>query len=144
MKTFFLKPAAVKRRWYHVDASGVLLGKLATTVARHLMGKVDPCWTPSTDSGHFVVVTHAAKVRVTGKKNIKKVYRRYTGFPGGLVEESLGELLEENPARVIELAVRRMLPKTRQGRAQFKRLRVYAGAEHEHAAQRPVALEIKS
>lgn len=142
MKTFLLRPQDVERNWYHVDASGQVLGKLAVKVARVLMNKEDPRWTPSTDSGHFVVVTNAAKVRVTGRKESGKIYRRHTGYIGGLVEETLGEVRDSKPERIIELAVRRMLPKTRQGRAMFKRLKVYAGAEHEHAAQKPKPLAI--
>ncbi len=140
MKSFFLKPQDVRRQWYLVDASDQVLGRLAVRVARTLMGKTDPNWTPSTDSGHFVVVTNATKVRVTGRKPECKVYRWHTGHIGGLVEKPLGQLRSERPERLIELAVRRMLPKTRQGRAQFQRLRVYAGAEHEHVAQKPVTL----
>ncbi|MEM7233544.1 MAG: 50S ribosomal protein L13 [Planctomycetota bacterium] len=137
MKTFLLRNEDVVRKWYHVDASDKVLGRLAVKIARTLMNKEDPRWTPSTDSGHFVVVTNAAKVQVTGTKASKKVYRRHTGYVGGLVEEKYDDILQSNPERIIEQAVKRMLPKTRQGRAMFKRLKVFPGAEHDHAAQQP-------
>lgn len=142
MKTFLLRNEDVERSWYVVDAAGQTLGKLATRIARVLMGKDRPNWTPSTDSGNFVVVVNAEKIRVTGKKTTDKVYRYYTGYPGGLVEQTFEEVHADKPHRIIELAVRRMLPKTKQGRSQFKRLRVYAGAEHRHEAQKPEPLPL--
>ncbi|HLU48599.1 MAG TPA: 50S ribosomal protein L13 [Planctomycetota bacterium] len=142
MRTFLLRNEDVEREWFVVDATDQTLGKLAARVARVLMGKDDPRWTPSTDSGNFVVVVNAEKVHVTGKKRTDKVYRYYTGYVGGLVEHTFAELQARKPERIIELAVRRMLPKTRQGRAQFKRLRVYAGPEHQHQAQQPKPLAI--
>ena len=147
MKTFYLRNEDVVRRWYVVDATDVILGKLAVKAARLLMGKEDPIYTPWVDSGHFIVVTNAEKVKVTGKKDSGKkdggkVYRRYTGHPGGLVETTLSEMRARKPAKVIELAVRRMLPKNKLGRRMFKRLRVYAGAEHKHSAQKPEPLKI--
>ncbi|MCZ6792255.1 MAG: 50S ribosomal protein L13 [Planctomycetota bacterium] len=142
MKTFYLRNEDVVRRWYVVDATDVILGKLAVKAARLLMGKEDPIYTPWVDSGHFIVVTNAEKVKVTGKKESGKVYRRYTGHPGGLVETTLSEMRAGKPAKVIELAVRRMLPKNKLGRRMFKRLRVYAGAEHKHSAQKPEPLKI--
>ena len=141
MKTFLLKNEEVERSWYHVDASEHVLGKLAVRVARSLMGKDHPTWTPSTDSGNFVVVTNAERVQVTGKKRENKIYRHHTGYVGGLVEQTMEEIQKKHPTRIIELAVRRMLPKTRQGRAQFRRLKVYAGPAHEHEAQQPQALK---
>ena len=136
MKTFLMRKEDVKRRWYHVDASGAVLGKLAVQVARLLMGKDKPIWTPGVDVGDFVVITNAAQVAVTGKKEAGKVYRRHTGYPGGLVETTLGELRSSKPEAVIRFAVRRMLPKTKLGRQMLKRLKVYPGATHEHAAHR--------
>ncbi len=142
MKTFQLRKEDVERRWFHADATGRILGKLAVCVANQLMGKLDPRYTPWVDGGDFVVVTNAAKVKVTGDKDSKKVYRRHTGYVGGLVETTMSSLRDAKPEKIIELAVRRMLPKTRQGRGMFKRLKVYSGAEHPHTAQQPSPLKI--
>lgn len=144
MKTVLTRKEDVDRRWYHIDASDAVLGKLAVKVARLLMGKDKTIWTPGVDVGDFVVVTQADRVKVTGRKETGKVYRRYTGYAGGLREASLGELREKKPEKVIELAVRRMLPKTRLGRAMLRRLKIYAGAEHEHAAQKPQTIQLAS
>ena len=142
MKTFLLRNEDVERRWYLFDASDATLGKLAVRVARLLMGKDEPIYTPWIDSGHFVVITNAEKVKVTGQKETKKLYRYHTGYPGRLVAESLGQIRAAKPERIIELAVKRMLPKNRQGRWMFKRLRVYAGPEHGHEAQKPEVLAL--
>lgn len=143
MKTFLQRKEDVVRDWHHVDATGVVLGKLAVQVAIRLMGKHKPTWTPGVDGGDFVVVTHAADVAVTGDKDETKVYRRHTGYVGGLVEETLGEFREAKPEKIIQLAVRRMLPKTRQGRQMYRRLKVYPGAEHAHGAQKPVTFTVE-
>lgn len=142
MKTFYLRKEDVVRRWYLVDASDVVLGKLAVRVARTLMGKEEAIYTPWVDSGHFVVVTNAVQVKVTGKKESGKFYRRHTGHPGGLVETPLEKMRAKKPEKVIELAVKRMLPKTKLGRQMLKRLKVYPGQEHRHIAQNPAALAI--
>jgi len=143
MKTYSAKKSEVVPRWYVVDASGQVLGRLASRIATILQGKHKPIYTPHVDTGDFVIVTNAAKVRVTGKKLEQKEYRRYSGYPGGLHYRRLADLLRTHPERVIELAVRRMLPKTKLGRAMYKKLKVYAGPEHPHAAQQPVPLELQ-
>ena len=141
MKTFLLRKEDVQRRWLLIDATDLVLGKLAVRCARLLTGKVDPTWTPWVDSGHFVVIVNAEKVRVTGKKEAGKLYRYHTGYIGGLREQTLDELRSKKPEKIIELAVRRMLPKTRLGRQMFRRLKVYAGTEHPHGAQKPEKIE---
>lgn len=142
MKTFRLRKEYVERRWYLLDASGLTLGKLAVRVARLLMGKDEPTFTPGVDGGHFVVITNASKVSVTGRKETGKLYRYHTGYIGGLVEKPLAELRTRKPERIVELAVRRMLPKNKLGRDMFKRLKVYGGAEHPHVAQKPAAIPL--
>ena len=139
-KTSWTREKDVVREWYHADASGQVLGRLAVRVARALMGKHKPSWTPGVDVGNFVVITNAEKVALTGSKLDQKFFRYHTGHSGGLVEISYAELLQKKPEKVLELAVRRMLPKTKLGRQFFKRLKVYAGPEHPHSAQQPVAL----
>ena len=139
-KTFWIRKEDVEREWYHADASGQVLGRLAVRVARALMGKHKPSWTPGVDCGNFVVITNAEKVVMTGSKAAQKFFRYHTGHVGGLVEISYAELLQKKPEKVLELAVRRMLPKNKLGRQFFKRLKVYAGPEHPHSAQQPVAL----
>ncbi len=134
----------VVRRWYHIDATGETLGHLAVRVAMILMGKDQPTFTPGVDSGAFVVVTGAEGVSVSGQKRERKVYRYHTGWPGGLVERSLDELQARKPEKIIELAVKRMLPKTKLGRYMLRRLKVYAGNEHPHAAQKPETIKIAS
>ena len=132
----------VERRWLHIDAEDVILGKLAVRAAVALMGKHRPTYSPDVDTGDFIVVTNAEKVRVTGKKETDKVYRRHTGWIGGLRETSLADMRASKPDEVIRLAVRRMLPKTRQGRNMLRRLKVYAGAEHPHEAQKPETIQV--
>ena len=139
-KTFWARVEDAEREWYQVDASGEVLGKLAVRVARALMGKHKPSWTPGVDLGNYVVITNAEKIVMTGSKADQKLHRYHTGHAGGLVAISYRELLEKKPAKVLELAVRRMLPKNKLGRQYFKRLKVYAGPEHPHSAQQPVAL----
>lgn len=142
MKTFSAKPETVTRGWYVVDADGKTLGRLATELARRLRGKHKPQFTPHVDTGDYLVVINAEKVRVTGRKLENKIYHRHTGYIGNLKQTSLGKLLDEHPERAIEMAVKGMLPKNPLGRAMFKKLKVYAGAEHKHQAQQPQKLEI--
>ncbi len=137
MSTPFPSAKQIERRWWTLDADGVVLGRLATTAAKLLMGKHKPEYTPFLDSGDHVIVLNAAKVVLTGNKLDAKFYRRYSGYPGGLKETSARRMLERRPERVVEAAIRGMLPKTRLGRQMFRKLRVYAGAEHPHEAQRP-------
>jgi large subunit ribosomal protein L13 len=140
--TYMAKPKELGQTWYVIDADGQVLGRLASEVASVLRGKRRPTFTPSVDTGEHVIVVNAAKVRVTGDKLEQKVYYRHSGYPGGLKERRLKDLLREHPERVIEHAVRGMLPKNRLGRQLFKKLKVYAGAEHPHAAQKPVPLSL--
>lgn len=143
MKTFVAKPADVERKWFVIDAEGAVLGRLATAAAHRLRGKHKPTFTPHVDTGDNIVVINAEKVRLTGAKLDDKVYYRHTGFPGGLKSSSAKERLEgQFPERVIEDAIRGMLPKTPLGRKMIKKLKVYAGAEHPHAAQNPEALKL--
>jgi len=142
MKTFSAKPETVKRDWYVVDANGKTLGRMSTEIARRLRGKHKPEYTPHVDTGDYIVVINAEKVHVTGNKLRDKMYHRHTGYIGNMKHTSLGRLLQEHPERAIEIAVKGMLPKNPLGRAMFKKLKVYAGNEHKHAAQQPQALEI--
>ena len=143
MKTYMAKTGEVVQQWYVADVSEKVLGRSATQIATVLMGKHKPEYTPHVDVGDFVVVINAQNVRVTGKnKPVERVYQRYSGYPGGLNETTLAEMMRKNPGRVVSEAVRRMLPKTKLGRAMFKKLKVYAGPEHPHQAQRPQVLEI--
>ena len=141
-KTYVTKKEDVQRDWYVVDASGQTLGRLATRVASVLRGKHKPIYSPSTDAGDFVIVVNAEKIHVTGRKLDKKMYYRHSGYPGGLKEITLRNLLQKHPTRVIEHAVRGMLPKNRLGRQVLKHLKVYAGSEHPHEAQQPKVLEL--
>ncbi len=143
MKTFSAKAESVKRDWYVVDASGKTLGRLAPELARRLRGKHKPEYTPHVDTGDYIVVINADKVHTTGNKVRDKMYHHHTGYIGNMKHTSLGKLLETHPERVIEIAVKGMLPKNPLGRAMFKKLKVYAGAEHKHAAQRPRKLDIQ-
>lgn len=137
MKSFVAKPADVNRGWYILDATGVPLGRLSVQVARVLMGKHKPIYTPHVDTGDHVIVLNAAAVRLTGKKSLQKTYYRHTGYPGGLRETSFKEMIGKFPERVIEHAVRGMIPHTRLGRKMLKKLKVYGGADHPHEAQSP-------
>jgi large subunit ribosomal protein L13 len=141
-KTFVAKQEDVQRDWYVVDATGQTLGRLATQVARVLRGKHKPTYSPSVDAGDCVVVVNAEKIHVTGRKLDQKMYYRHSGYPGGLKEITLRDLLQKHPQRVIEFAVRGMLPKNRLGRRMFKHLKVYAGPEHPHVSQHPKPLEL--
>lgn len=142
MKTFMAKAEEVQRKWYVVDAEGKPLGRLASEVAAILKGKNKPTYTPHVDTGDYVIILNAEKVALTGNKANKKVYRSHTGWAGGLKETSFKGMIEKKPERVIELAVKGMLPHNSLGRAMFKKLKVYKGTEHEHEAQKPEVLEI--
>ena len=133
---------AENRKWYVVDASGKTVGRLATEVARMISGKNNPAWTPFMDMGDHVVVINARKAVFTGSKNDQKLYRRHTLYPGGLRETTVKEMFEKKPEKVIELAVKGMLPKTKLGKAMVKKLKVYADGDHRHSAQKPEAVEI--
>jgi large subunit ribosomal protein L13 len=137
MKTYSAKPGEIEREWYLVDAEGQTLGRLATQIADRLRGKGKPQFTPHVDTGDFVVVVNAGKVRVTGNKLEQKKYYRHSGYPGGLRERSLRDQLERQPTEVLRLAVKGMLPRNRLGRAQLTKLKIYAGSEHPHEAQSP-------
>jgi large subunit ribosomal protein L13 len=143
MPTVIPKQSEIERRWFVVDAQGQVLGRLASRVASILRGKHKPTFTPHLDLGDHVVVINAEKIHLTGRKLTDKVYRWHTGYIGGLREVSAGSLLRSHPERVIEWAVEGMLPKNRLGRAMVKKLRVYRGGDHPHAAQQPTVLEIK-
>ena len=142
MKTFFATNETVKRDWVLLDADGKTLGRLATEIAHRLRGKHKPEYTPHVDTGDYVVVINAAKIHATGNKHDGKIYWRHTGYPGGIKSTTLGEMLDKTPERVLEKAVKGMLPKGPLGYAQFRKLKVYAGAEHPHAAQQPVTISI--
>ena len=137
MKTFSAKPNDVTRDWFVVDAADKTLGRLASEIAHRLRGKHKPEYTPHVDTGDYIVVVNAEKVRVTGKKTTDKIYHHHTGYPGGLKSISFEKLIDKAPERVIQGAVKGMLPKNPLGRAMFKKLKVYAGAEHPHTAQQP-------
>jgi large subunit ribosomal protein L13 len=142
MKTFVANPATIKRDWYVVDADGKTLGRLATEVASRLRGKNKPEYTPFMDTGDYIIVINASKVKVTGNKFTDKIYHSHSGYPGGIKNVPFNELQAKKPEMVIESAVRGMLPKGPLGRAMFRKLKVYAGASHNHAAQQPQVLDI--
>ncbi len=139
--THATKPSDVKRNWYVIDAQGKTLGRLATRIATVLKGKHKPIYSPSLDTGDYVIVVNAGKVVVTGRKLDAKVYSRYTGYPGGLRQITLRDQLAKHPERVLQAAVRGMLPHNRLGRAMFKKLKVYTGADHPHGVHRPKQLD---
>ena len=142
MKTFVAKPSDRQRDWYVVDAQGKTLGRLATQIADVLRGKRKPTYTPHIDTGDFVIVVNAEKIVLTGLKSEQKVYRRYTGFPGGLREESFVRLLARRPEKIVEDAIRGMLPKSKMGRQMATKLKVYKGDKHPHQAQQPEVFEL--
>lgn len=142
MKTYVTKPADVERSWYVVDAEGQTLGRLASKIAAILRGKHKPIYSPSVDAGDFVIVINADKIQVTGRRMDQKMYYRHSGYPGGLREMTLKEQLERHPTRPVEIAVKGMLPKNSLGRQMIKKLKVYAGPDHPHAAQQPVPMEL--
>ncbi len=142
MKTYTVRKGDIRREWYVVDAQGKTLGRLASEIAKILRGKHKPIYVPHLDCGDYVIVVNAEKVRVTGKKLDQKFYYRHSGYPGGLKSINLRDQLQRHPTRVLEAAVRGMLPKNRLGRAMIKKLKVYAGDLHPHQAQQPKALEL--
>lgn len=142
MGTFTAKPAEVKRDWFVVDAEGKTLGRLSSEIALRLRGKHKPVYTPHVDTGDYIVVINADKVRVTGRKAKNKMYYRFTGYIGNLKSMSFEKLMDKAPERAIELAVKGMLPKGPLGREMYRKLKVYAGPEHNHHAQQPIPLEI--
>lgn len=137
MKTHVVKAGEIERRWVHIDADGQVLGRLATRVADILRGKDKPTFTPYMDLGDFVIITNCAKIKITGKKPEQTKYHKYSGYQGGLKVESLRDLMETKPDEVVYRAVKGMMPHTKLSRAQLKKLRVFAGAEHDHVAQQP-------
>jgi large subunit ribosomal protein L13 len=142
MKTFSAKPDAVKRDWYVIDASGKTLGRLASEIAKRLRGKHKAEYTPHVDTGDYIIVINAGKVHVTGNKASDKIYHRHTGYIGNMRSMTFDEMRAKHPERIIETAVRGMMPKNPLGRAMFRKLRVYAGGEHQHVSQQPKPLEI--
>jgi large subunit ribosomal protein L13 len=143
MSTEFPSKNGIVRQWHVIDGQDLVLGKLASKAAMLLMGKTKPSYTPFLDTGDHVIVINAEKVRLTGRKEQNKVYRHFTGYPGGLVEQSFQRVRQERPTRIVEDAIRGMLPKTKLGKQMFRKLKVYAGDRHPHAAQKPAALAIK-
>ncbi|MDD7511106.1 MAG: 50S ribosomal protein L13 [Peptostreptococcaceae bacterium] len=141
MKSFIAKPAEVQRKWYVVDADGKTLGRLASEVASVLRGKNKPTFTPHVDCGDYVIIVNAEKIAVTGKKRKEKIYKRHTGYPGGLREITFEKLQAKKPEEIIRHAVKGMLPNGKLGRQMFKKLKVYAGPEHQHVAQKPEKLQ---
>ena len=142
MKTFMVNPATIERKWYVVDAAGLTLGRLSSEVAKILRGKNKPIFTPHEDTGDYVIIVNAEKITVTGKKLNQKVYYNHSDYVGGMKETDLKTMLAKKPERVIELAVKGMLPKGPLGRSMIKKLFVYAGPEHKHQAQKPEALSL--
>lgn len=142
MKTFSAKPAEVRREWHVIDASDKVLGRLAAEIARYLRGKHKPEYTPHVDTGDYIVVVNAEKVHVTGRKSTDKMYHWHTGHPGGIKSRTFAQMRDSHPERIIETAVKGMLPRNPLGRAMFKKLHVYAGPEHKHQAQQPKPLDI--
>ncbi|HZJ94631.1 MAG TPA: 50S ribosomal protein L13 [Thiopseudomonas sp.] len=142
MKTYTAKPESVKRDWYIVDAAGQTLGRLATEIASRLRGKHKPEYTPHVDTGDYIVVINAEQISVTGRKTTDKVYYSHTGFPGGIKEITFEKLIDKAPERVLEAAVKGMLPRNPLGRDMYRKLKVYAGSNHPHAAQQPQELKI--
>ena len=144
MKTFSAKAQDVRRDWYLVDATGKTLGRLSTEIARRLRGKHKPEFTPHVDTGDYIVVVNAEKIRVTGNKMKDKMYHRYTGYVGNLKSMPLEKLMDQHPERAIEYAVKGMMPRNSLGRKMLSKLRVFAGSEHSHEAQQPIPLEINA
>ncbi len=144
MKTFSAKSETVKREWYVIDATDKVLGRLSTEVARRLRGKHKPEYTPHVDTGDYIVVVNAEKIRVTGNKMKDKMYHRYTGYVGNLKSMPLEKLMDEAPERALQFAVKGMLPRNPLGRQMYSKLRVFAGPEHNHEAQQPIPLEINA
>lgn len=138
MKTYFANKENTEHKWYVVDASGKVLGRLASQIAKYLRGKHKPEFTPHADAGDYIIVTNAERIKVTGKKRQEKVYHTHSGYPGGLKDVTFDKLQAKDPTRILEIAVKGMLPKNPLGRAMLSKLKVYVGAEHPHSAQQPV------
>lgn len=143
MKSYMARPQQVERKWYVIDAEGQTLGRLASEIARLLRGKTKPQYTPHVDTGDFVIVVNANKVVVSGRKAEQKLYRRHTGYPGGLKEVTYEQMMDRKPAEILRKAVYGMMPKTRLARQQFRKLKIYAGPEHPHEAQTPEPYEVR-
>jgi len=143
MKTYFANSETIENKWYVVDASGKVLGRLATQIAKYLRGKHKPEYTPHADAGDYIVVINADQIKVTGTKEKDKVYHTHSGYPGGLKETTFEKLRDKDSTRIIEIAVKGMLPKNPLGRAMLRKLKVYAGAEHPHTAQQPVQINLE-
>ena len=143
MRTFTPKPADINRAWHVIDAEGQVLGKVATEAANLLRGKHKPIWAPHVDTGDHVVIVNAATVKLTGRKEDQKIYRRHSGYEGGLREERAGVVRKRQPVRLVEEAVRGMLPKTKMGDQMYRKLKVYARADHPHVAQQPLKIEVQ-
>lgn len=143
MKSFMAKPAEIDRKWYVIDAAGQTLGRLSSEVASILRGKHKPIYTPHVDTGDFVIIINASQINLTGNKLLNKKMRWHTGYPGGLKEIDYGTLLQKKPEKIIEAAVKGMLPHNRLGAAMFKKLKVYRGSEHPHQAQKPEVRELR-
>lgn len=144
MKTYSAKPLEVERKWYVIDAKDQILGRVATVAANILRGKNKPEFTPNVDTGDFVIIINSAEIKVTGKKETDKIYYSHSGFPGGLKSIAFKDLMEKDPTKAIEKAVKGMLPHNTLGAQQFNKLKVYAGTEHPHAAQMPVVYEMEA
>lgn len=144
MSTYYAKPGEVEREWLLIDAEGLVLGRVASMAAQILKGKLKPQYTPHVDTGDFVVIINAEKIKVTGAKATDKVYFRHSGYPGGLKQETFAQAMARHPERVIERAVRGMLPKNTLGRAMGRKLKVYAGPDHPHQAQKPRPIELEA
>ena len=142
MRTFTARSSDIKRQWHVIDARGLVLGRVATSAAKLLQGKHKPTYTPFLDVGDHVIVVNAAEVKLTGRKDEQKLYRRHSGFEGGLREERAKDVRQKNPVRLVEEAIRGMLPKTKLGDAMYRKLKVYRGADHPHAAQKPTQFKV--
>ena len=142
MKSYLAKKGEIEQKWHLIDADGQVLGRLAAKIAPILMGKTKPIYTPNVDTGDYVIVVNAEKIKVSGKKAITKEYLHYTGYPGGQKSVSFEEMMAKKPEKIVEMAVKRMLPKNKLGRVMFKKLKVYSGPDHEHAAQKPEKMEV--
>ncbi|KHE93370.1 MAG: 50S ribosomal protein L13 [Candidatus Scalindua rubra] len=142
IKTYIAKKEDIQRDWYVIDATDKVLGRMASRIAMILQGKIKPIYTPHVDTGDFVIVTNAEKIKLTGNKMNEKVYYTHSGYPGGFKEHPIKKWMEKHPDRIVNLAVKRMLPKTKLGSAMLKKLKVYAGPDHSHEAQQPKTLEI--
>ena len=141
-KSYIAKKEDVQRKWHLIDADGAVLGRMATKIAMILMGKHKPTYTSHVDTGDYVIIVNAAKIKVSGNKATQKSYQHYTGYPSGQRITTFEEMMKKNPAKVVELAIKRMLPKNKLGTDMFKKLKVYSGPEHEHTAQKPEKMEL--